>query len=159
MTFELNPVAIVPFLWSGYNRLEAITGNKLAAEHQVGKDLLFPACLLLIRDMLPLAATARTEKRARWLTSQWRRLNNLTQLGLNVSAFGFDNPAVDPVSGNRQGHEYGLAFITADPPASMDESTDFEVFDEFVALDDFRHKGSVVFRDKNSVCFVFSFRH
>jgi hypothetical protein len=107
----------------------------------------------MVKDVLPLTATAGTEKRAWWLTSQRRRVNNLTQLGLNVSAFGFDNPTVDPVSGSRQGYKYGLAFMTAEPTTSMDERAYIEV------PDDFRHKDSVGFRDKNSMCFAFSIRH
>jgi hypothetical protein len=79
--------------------------------------------------MLPLAAAAGAKKRARRFASQWRRFYNRIQIGLNVAAFGFDNPAGDPVSWNCQGHEDGLAVVVTDSPSSMHKRGDVELSD------------------------------
>jgi hypothetical protein len=77
--------------------------------------------------MLPLAAAAFAEDRARWRPAAGSRSQNFDQFGFGVAPVFPDDAAGNAVPGCRQRNEDGLAVQPPDSAAPVGQSIDFEL--------------------------------
>ena len=131
MSLELNPVTVMPFMRGGYNRLNAVGLDCLAAYQQVNEVSFFPSKLFRVRKVLPLTASASPEEGTGWLTPERRSRDKLRELRFSEASFGLDDAAINQITGSNQRHEDRLPFMAPEPPPSMNQGCNFKVPDYF----------------------------
>ena len=121
-TLELHPAAIAPFLGGLRQRENKIWRNIRLTDQGVAEDLLLPARLFTIVQMLPLTAAAAAEERTGRRPPPGTRLQQGDQLPFGI-AFLFANDAtIDQIARRGAGDEDRLALMTANAGAAVGET-------------------------------------
>ena len=91
--------------------------------------LTFPACLLSVLKVLPLAATTGTKVLARRFASRRRRLQDLDRLCLDKSFLGADHPGAYALAGQGSRHEMYHAVDAANGNSFKSDTIDIDLND------------------------------
>jgi hypothetical protein len=114
---ELGAIAVAEGLAA--DGLDFAVELELGAVEEFAEDLSFPVELVLIGELLVLAASALFEVTAGRLDTIWGGFDDLIDAGVNKVRLAFPGASLDEIAGHHLGKQVNAAFVTGKASAAI----------------------------------------